>query len=108
MLSAFLCKISSKLRNLNTNFKDKSSLIIQTSKSKLKKSALEDENNGTQKKVKFQIMNTCLTLQSCKRTSTNPFSRVSKVSERKNAQEKNCQFQKKTLVRFEILSVFVW
>ena len=41
--------MSSKLKNLKTNFEDKVSFIIKMSKSELKNSASEDENNGTEK-----------------------------------------------------------
>ena len=37
---------------------------MKMSKSQLINSASEDENHGT-KKVKLQVMNACLTLQSC-------------------------------------------
>ena len=61
MLRPFLCKISSELRKLKTNFEDKTSFIIKISKSELINSASEDENNGTEE---LQMMNTCVTLQS--------------------------------------------
>ena len=49
------------------------------------------------KKVKLQIMNTFLTLQSFTRTCTNP--QFQKSPRKKTAQEKNTQIQKKALVR---------
>ena len=48
MLRAFLCKISSKLKKLKTNFEDKTSFIIKISKSELINSVSEDENNRTE------------------------------------------------------------
>ena len=54
------------------------------------------------KKVKFQMMNTCLTLQNCNRTCKNPV--FQKSLWKKTDQEKNHQIQRKTLVGLEILS----
>ena len=54
------------------------------------------------KKVKLQMMNTCLTLQSCNRTCANSVFQES--PRKKTVSEKNNQFQKKTLARLEILS----
>ena len=53
------------------------------------------------KKLKFQMMNTCLTLQSCNRRSMDP---VFQKCPKKTAQEKNRQIQKKTPLGLKILS----
>ena len=54
------------------------------------------------KKVRLQIMHTCLTLQSCDCTCMKPVFQKSPLN--KTAQENNHQIQKKTLVGLEILS----
>ena len=56
--SFLIYKISSKLKKPKRNFKDETSFITAISKSELKSSALEDENNGTEES---QMMNICLT-----------------------------------------------
>ena len=52
------------------------------------------------KKMKFQMMYTCLTLQSCNRTSMNP---VLQKSPKENCPEKNHQIHK-TPIGLELLS----
>ena len=70
VLRAFLYKILSKLETFKTNFEDKTSVTIKMSESELINSASEDENNGTEASETY--LDTCLTLQSCNRTCTNP------------------------------------
>ena len=48
MLRAFLSKISSKLKKLKTNLKDKVIFILKISKSELINSTSEYEKNGTE------------------------------------------------------------
>ena len=64
-------KISSKLKKFKRNFEEKTSFIIKMSKSELINSASEDENNETEES-EIQMMNTCLTLQSCNLACMNP------------------------------------
>ena len=59
------------------------------------------------KNVKFQMMNTCLALQSHNRTSINPeFEKKKGVKgvRKKTAPEKNYEIQKKTLAGLETFS----
>ena len=48
VLRGLLYKISSKLKEVQRNFEDKTSFNIKMSKSELTNSALEYENNGTE------------------------------------------------------------
>ena len=71
------------------------------SKPELINSTWQDENNGTEESETSDD-NIFLTLQSYNRTCTNPM--FQKSLQKKTAQEKNHQIQKKTLVGFEKLS----
>ena len=68
---------------------------------------MEDENNGTQESEisDNEYLSDFTKLETYK---YEPFFTTFKSVRKKNAQEKNYQIQKKTLVRLEILSAFVW
>ena len=59
------------------------------------------------KKVKVQVMNTCLTLQSCNRTCTNPVSKES-VKENCSGKESSDSEEDTSKIGNTLVAVFLW